>query len=468
MRSLYWKIFLSFWLATILIIFTTAWITNQISQKASQPAHENAFMDSYANAAVATFESGQNNALVKWLDQIGLSRHMSLFLLSNTGEIIGTQNPPESVKKASEYLVKEQLPNSGILKSGKLILSHEILSTSGKFYRLAAVTEKPLSVFIQQIPWAGLTIRLSLAIFISGLICYLLSRYLTQPLRSLGLAAKSIATGKLNTRVGPIRGHNKDEIAELSHEFDRMAEQLEHLIHSKERLLQDISHELRSPLARLNIAIELGRKKTKHLADSEFQRMEMESSRLNLLIGEILEFARLEKSTTELSLTKIKLDNLITEIINDGNFEFNDNRIEKEIIEPCELLLDGRLIHRAIENVVRNALHYTPLEKKISISLLTDELNNLVHIEIKDHGPGVPEDQLKKIFNPFYRVDTSRTKKTGGYGLGLAITHRAVSLHHGEIIAMNLLEGGLLVRITLPTNLTDFEKRTTIQCNKNI
>lgn len=451
MRSLYWKIFLSFWLATILIIVTTAWVTSQIAQKSSQPARESAFMDSYANAAVVTFESGQHDALLKWLDKIGLSRHMSLFLLSNTGEIIGSHVVPESVSKASQYLISNQLPSEGIIKSGKLIVSHEILSTSGKFYRLAAVSEKPISTFVQ-IPWAGLTIRLTLAIFISGLICYMLSLYLTRPLRFLGLAAKSIATGKLSTRVGPIRGHAKDEIAELSSEFDRMAEELEHMVHSKERLLQDISHELRSPLTRLNIAIELGRKKTNHLADNEFSRMETESSRLNFLIGEILEFARLEKSTTDIELCKIYLPDLLKEIIQDGNFEFNDNpnRIEARVIDPCELLIDKRLIHRAIENVVRNALHYTPLDKKIYISLKRNIPQNEVHIEVHDEGPGVPPEQLKKIFNPFYRVDTSRTKQTGGYGLGLAIAYRAVTLHQGEITAMNAPEGGLLVRITLP------------------
>ena len=408
-------------------------------------------MDSYANAAVATFESGQHTALLKWLNKIGLSRHMSLFLLSSTGEIIGTQEAPESVTLASQYLVKNQLPSSGVFKSGKLIVSHEILSTSGRFYRLAAVSEMPISDFVQ-IPWAGLAIRLAFAIFISGLICYLLSLYLTQPLRSLGLAAQSIATGKLNTRVGHFRGHKKDEIAQLSHEFNRMAEDLEALIHSKERLLQDISHELRSPLARLNIAIELGRKKTNNLADSEFNRMEIECSRLNALISEILEFARLEKSTTDLDLKKADIPTLLAGIIQDGNYEFNDNppRLTAGIIEPCELMIDTRLIHRAIENIIRNALHYTPAEQKIYVSLNYNDSKETIYIDIKDKGPGVPEDQLQKIFNPFYRVDSSRTKKTGGYGLGLAIASKAVSLHHGEINAMNNPEGGLLVRINLP------------------
>lgn len=453
MRSLYWKIFVSFWLATILIILTTAWVTSQIAQTSSQPAREQVFMDSYANAAVATYESGQQAALLKWLNQIGLSRHMSIYLLSSTGEIIGAGSTPESVKKVAENLIKDQL-SEGIFTSGKLIVSHEILSTSGTFYRLVAVSEKPISYFVQ-IPWAGLTIRLTLATFISGLICYLLSIYLTQPLRSLGMAAKSLGTGKLNTRVGRLRGHTKDEIAELSDEFDRMAEHLENLVSSKERLLQDISHELRSPLARLNIALELGRNKTNHLADNEFSRMEKESSRLNELIGEILDFARLEKSTTELNLSHENLSDLISQIVKDANYEFGKQspRIIWDAVAPCMLNLDKRLIHRAIENVLRNALHYSPPDQKVIVALQCASTQQQVLIDIIDAGPGVPEDQLEKIFNPFYRVDKSRAKKTGGYGLGLAIAAKAILLHQGTIIAANTQDGGLHVRITLPVSL---------------
>lgn len=450
MRSLYWKIFISFWLATILIIFTTAWVISHIVQKSSLPAQEQLFMDSYANAAVATYESGQQAALLKWLNKIGISRHMNIYLLSSTGEIIGTQSAPENVRKIAANLLQDQL-SEGILKSGKLIVSHEILSTSGKFYRLAAVSEKPIYHFVG-VPWAGLMIRLTLATFMSGLICYLLSRYLTQPLRSLGRAAQSIATGKLNTRVGPLRGHYNDEIAQLSSEFDRMAEQLETLIKSKERLLQDISHELRSPLARLQIAIELGRNKTQHTADTEFNRMELECSRLNALITEILDFARLEKSTTDIHLHPVDLSTLLTHIIADANYEFSEKepRVQEDTIEPCQLKLDERLIHRALENVIRNALNYSPSTEKVHVSLHFDSSKEHVFIDIIDKGPGVPEEQLEKIFSPFYRVDTSRTKKTGGYGLGLAIASRAVELHNGEITAMNHPSGGLLVRIILP------------------
>ncbi|MGQ3891465.1 two-component system sensor histidine kinase CpxA [Legionella sp. CNM-4043-24] len=450
MRSLYWKIFLSFWLATILIIFTTAWVTSEIAQKSSIPVREQVFMDSYANAAVATFESGQHDALKRWLEQTGEAKKMTLFLLCSTGEIISNHPAPTEVKRIAADLASEEL-DVGMLKFGNLVVSHEILSTSGKAYRLAAVSEKPLSHFVI-IPWAGLTIRLTIAIVISGLICYLLSIYLTKPLRSLRLAARSIATGKLNTRVGSFKGHNRDEIADLSSEFDRMAEQLEALVHSKERLLQDISHELRSPLARLHIALELGRKKADKLAETEFNRMETECLRLNTLIGEILEFARLDKSADELNKTSFDLTELLLHICEDANFESGTESPHVTMVptQARPVFADKRLIHRAIENIVRNALRYSPPDKPVRLSISSDMEHSRLNIDIEDEGPGVPEDQLTTIFNPFYRVDPSREKKTGGYGLGLSIAEKAIHLHQGEIVASNLPGGGFRVRICLP------------------
>lgn len=452
MRSLYWKIFISFWAAIIVIIFTTAWITSHITQQSTLPAREQMFMDSYANAAVATFESGQHKALLKWLNHIGISRHMALYLLTSNGEIIGTQQAPEEVQKVAKNLMHDQL-SGGMFKSGKLLVSHEIMSTSGIYFRLAAITETPLPYYVQ-IPWKNILIKFLFATLISGLICYLLSNYLTKPLRSLGLAAKSIGTGKLNTRVGHFPGHHKDEIAELSDAFDRMAEQLETIVLSKERLLQDISHELRSPLARISVAIELARNKTKDIASTELDRMELEASRLNALISEILDFARLKQSTTELNLSWVNMPLLLNSIIQDANYECNNThaRVRAHSIAPCQLFIDERLMHRAIENVLRNALHYSPSDQEVLVSLEHNSAEQAFFIAIKDNGPGVPEQELDKIFNPFYRVDSSREKKTGGFGLGLAIAARAIQLHQGQISATNAVEGGLSVIIMLSRN----------------
>ena len=266
------------------------------------------------------------------------------------------------------------------------------------------------------------------------------------------MAAKLLAAGKLNTRVGHFLGHNNDEIAELSHEFDGMAERLETLITSKQRLLQDISHELRSPLARIQVAIELARKKSNNLAENEFQRMELECSRLNTLIGEIIYFARLDKSTNTLKKVRVDLHLLIESIVNDANFEFSKQapRVLISTLQPCRLKLDERLIHRAIENILRNALRYSNPTQQVIISLHVSESNKTIEIDIKDKGPGVPNDQLTKIFEPFYRVDKAHSRELGGTGLGLSIVKHIVSAHGGQVWVNSQLESGSTFSFTVP------------------
>ena len=230
-----------------------------------------------------------------------------------------------------------------------------------------------------------------------------------------------------------------------------MKKQIKTIFSSNERLLQDISLELRSPLARLQIAIELGRQKTQGLADDDFDRMASECSRLNLLISEILDYARLDQSTRILNKISTNLTNILTTLLNNANYEFSKNtpRVIIQKLEACQLMLDERLIYRAIENVLRNALQYTPKDHSVYVSLDLDDSQQQVKIIIEDTGPGVPEEQLSKIFNPFYRVDTSRAKKTGGYGLGLAIAKQAIHLHGGSIYASNCDHGGLIVEMIL-------------------
>lgn len=451
MRSLYWKIFISFWLATILIILTTAWIIGHIARESSLPAHEQLFMDSYANAAIATYEAGKKEALKDWLERIGMSRHMAIFLVTSKGEVIGSSKIPKTVEDIRTNFNDNSI-NEGIFKTGNFIVSHKIFSERGISYRLIALSDKPLTQFIK-IPWAGMALRLLIAIFVSGLICYLLSLYLTKPLRSLRMAAKMIAQGKLHTRVEQLSGHQKDEIGELSKDFNYMAERLEAIVLSKERLLQDISHELRSPLARLSIALELARNKCHPKATAEHDRIELEIARLNTLIGEILEYARMNKSITKLHLKKSALVTLIQTIVDDANYEFSQNstvqRVQFESHLACHPRIEQRLIHRAVENILRNALRYSgDAVVEVVLNLAPDKKQ--VSIIIKDRGPGVPEEELDNIFKPFYRVDTSREKKTGGYGLGLAIALQAVELHKGRISAENRAGGGLEVCITLP------------------
>ena len=460
MRSLYWKIFISFWIASILIIMTTAWVISEVTRESSIPSHEKIVMDSYVSAAVATFESGHDTALQHWLLHAQKNYHMTFFLMNSSGKIFSTNQPiPLNIQNLSQQFMQQQL-DDGILKLDGLIVSHEIISTSGHAYRLIALTNQPIHHPIQ-IPWAIIIVRLSIAIFISGIICYWLSVYLTQPLRSLSIAAQSIATGRLNTRVGQFKGHQRDEIAELIREFDRMAEQLELMMHSKERLLQDISHELRSPLTRLQLAIGIGRKQTQYSAETAFQRMEDECLQLNTLIGEILKYSRLDAPTIPLHYSQINLTDLLHRVTNNANFEFGSNghRVKLIIKDTCTVWIDEALIYGALENILRNALRYSPQQQLVTVYCSINHIKHTINITINDHGPGVPDEQLAQIFNPFYRVDPSRDKFTGGHGLGLSIAQRAIARHHGVIIALNRKPHGLKIRIILPYDkLTEIRK----------
>lgn len=447
MHKLYWKIFLSFWLVTSFLVIMTMGITGTLTRQSSIPVSEKIFINSYANAAVATYESGHRKALVQWIKHIALSKHLTIYLLSSSGKIIGFGKIPKNVIKIHYDFLKNKIPE-GIFRENNFIVSHEILTLSQRTYRLVAELHKPISHLIE-IPWGGMTFVLFTAIVICGFVCYLLSFYLTKPLGSLRLAAKSIAKGNLDTRVSNEIKNRRDEIADLAHEFDSMAKRIQHLIIAKERLLQDISHELRSPLARLQIAVALFKDSKSKEKDALYKKIETEIGRLDELIGEIFSLAKLFTSQPKLDKSTWPLADLIDEIISDANFEF-EKKGSKVLFdkENIDILADRKLIYHAIENIIRNALRYTEPDSNVLVTL--KKVKGRAVIEISDCGPGVPEDSLFKIFEPFHRVDTSREKSTGGYGLGLSIAKKAIGLHNGKIQAENINPTGLKVTITLP------------------
>jgi two-component system sensor histidine kinase CpxA len=443
MRKLYWKIFISFWIVTTAVIIATTYITGLITHQSSIPISEKVFISSYANAAVATYESGRSKALLSWLNHIERSKSMTIYLLSSTGGIYTTGPVPPEVKRLSTQYLAGKLPDT-IFQRDKYIVSHEILTLSQRTYRVAAYLHTPIS-HLTLIPWADIGFVILFVIALSGTLCYFLSLYLTKPIRNLQEAARSIAHGKLKTRVGSrIKRH--DEIAELGQDFDSMAEHIEHLIISKERLLQDISHELRSPLARLRVATAIARNNHQ---ESTYDRMELEIERLDELIGDIMTLAKMQTSKVILNKKPFSLKSVIQEIVDDANFEFSRAKVQlHEITDDLIVNADEKLIHHALENIIRNALKYTDSDTTVSVFVTMN--NDTIGVEVLDQGPGVPKEYLDKIFDPFLRVDSSRTASTGGYGLGLAIAKKAIKIHGGHIVAKNHKPNGLKVSVTIP------------------
>jgi two-component system sensor histidine kinase CpxA len=321
----------------------------------------------------------------------------------------------------------------------------------------------PLRVFIgpRGLPAEGLLI----AILSSGLVCYFLAWYVTKPVAKLRAATQKLAAGDLTARAGNPRSRRRDEIAGLIRDFDTMAGRLELLVRAQSRLLNDISHELRSPLARLNVALGLARQRSGPESASMLERIELEASRLNELIGRLLTLARLEDGEKRVPATPVLLDEVVLNVTEDAEFEAQARHCHvRSEIQAGNWAVRGEdsLLHSAIENVVRNAIRYTREGSTVEIRL--ERKNSPAGAEavvgVADCGSGVPEDALEKLFQPFYRLDDDRGRQTGGVGLGLAITERAVRFHGGRVAAFNRAEGGLLVEIHLPLLMKSSPEKT--------
>jgi len=286
------------------------------------------------------------------------------------------------------------------------------------------------------------------ALFVTagGIFCYILSNYLTKPLYRLSEAAAKIAEGRLDTRVDPALKRRRDEIASLATNFDYMAERIEALVTGQRRLLGDVSHELRSPLARLMVALTLVKQGPAQETAENLERIGLEARRLDTLIGQLLTLSRIDTGADRGTPAKIDVLNLVQEVAADANFEARarNRRVALKRGDTCTVSGFEELLRSAVENVVRNAVRHTAEGTEVEISVECRE--SQVLITVRDHGSGVPPSMLSEIFVPFRRVSNGNHD---GAGLGLAIAERAIQVHRGSIRARNAAEGGLLVEITL-------------------
>lgn len=457
MRSLFLKIFLSYWMAQALFVVTAIIVTLAIRPQAESQRWEY-FRISIGTQAAQAYERGGVPQVTKQIGEIERALREQIFLFDERGvEVTGRVVPAWAQNLAAGTRVQP----SGYwqaLEFGRRA-AEAINSSSGKHYTV--VVERPVlpRVFFNPNHTPGLGIFI--AVLSSGLVCFLLARYLTSPVVRLRAATQRLAEGDLTARAGDRRSHRRDEIAQLVRDFDSMASRLEALVNAQSRLLNDISHELRSPLARLNVALGLARQRTGPEAAATLDRIEREASRLNELIGRLLALARMEGGEASTQMAEVNLRSLVEGIVEDADFESQGRncRVHCEIVDDCVVQGNTALLHSAIENVVRNAMRYTRegTEVQIRLECLDNANGREACIRVSDNGPGVPETALDKLFRPFYRVDSARERQTGGIGLGLAITERAVRLHGGSVRAANRPGGGLMVEMRLPARMPEGE-----------
>jgi two-component system sensor histidine kinase CpxA len=239
-------------------------------------------------------------------------------------------------------------------------------------------------------------------------------------------------------------------LGDLVRDFNRMADRIEALMTGQRQLISDISHELRSPLARLNVALGLARQRAGEAATGSLDRIEREADRLNEMIGKLLSLARMQGAAGPPEKSRVRLDEIVKEVAEDAEFEAQERKCGVRVVGDIKCSTEGspELLRSAVENVVRNALRHTAPGSEVEITLATRD--STAEITVRDHGPGVPEGELQNLFRPFYRISGARERDTGGVGLGLAITDRAIRLHGGTVGAANAPDGGLLVKIRVP------------------
>ncbi len=402
--------------------------------------------------AIAAYQSAGGDGLRNYSRTLRDSQHLHIFLFDGQGQDLTGRQPPDWIVKIAlgQTLTADTI--WGRLLDRRFL---RLPGTSADGHSFTLVTELPLPKHALFGPNGNPLLAIAIGLVSSGLICFLLARYLTSPIVRLRAATQQLAAGDLAARAGTSTNKGHDDISQLVRDFDRMAERLETLVDAQSRLLKDISHELRSPLARLNVALELARQRSGPEAQTSIDRMEREASRLNELIGRLLTLSRLEANNGVIPRLPVHLGELVEEITSDAAFEAQSRacHVHATIKEDCVVLGDRSLLHSAIENVIRNAIRYSPAGATAEVRLESHRVHNRegILIQVSDAGEGVPEDALGKIFEPFYRIDDARVRETGGVGLGLAIAERAVRLHGGSARAVNRPEGGLLVELWLPT-----------------
>lgn len=405
--------------------------------------------DLATHAAVRLTKDGVEG-LRNWIDEserIYIGR--TIFVVDYTGEDIQGRMLPERLMSYVRRLERAGLLSKGVPRDREpnpLLLTPQFFDRDDSVYTILIDSQTtPLDVL--RTPDVRLVL-IAFALGISGLVCWWLARYVSKPVEKLQTSARSLAAGNLDSRVGEEFSRRHDELGVLARDFDTMADHVRTLIASKESLIRALSHELRSPLARLRVALSLARRGSE--VSRQYDRIELEAERLDVIIGQMLQLSHLRAVEPTLPRQPVDLTTLLTEVVEDARIEANaaNKDVDWQPVASVEIEGDHDLMRSAIENVLRNAVRFTREGTAVAVAM-TNEAGN-ARIVIEDQGPGVPENELEKIFEPFHRVAESRDRDSGGTGLGLAITARIVQLYSGAVVARNREGGGLRVEIRLP------------------
>jgi two-component system sensor histidine kinase CpxA len=450
MHNLILKIFLAYWFAAALVIFIPDFGPHL-------PRHNrelaNALKDSLETNGSLLIDAYESSDCTSVLAMLRGTKNR-LYLATSDGHVVcGDRQLPGLHKMIDTAVASHELAIRDVGLSRFSALA--VRGSDGRGYVL--LSERPLPGINQaseRLP--GLT-----SVEISGVVTLLLAMLVVYPIRRLRAATQRIAAGDLETRLKPgrlsrlaMRLKLRDDLDWLLGDFNAMAQRLQSLVTAQRLLMRDVSHELRSPLARLSLASALLRQSGPDEFPMYLDRIERESIRLNGLIEQILEFSYIEGASESRHKSGLSLERLVNDLLPDVEFEANSRRcrILKKFIRDAAIDGDSDMLRHALENIVRNAIRHSPQDAviEIHVDIVEHEGRMMAVLRVVDAGPGVSEDKLKLILNPFYRIEQSRHGITSGFGVGLAIADRAVQLHEGRIVASNRKGGGLIVEMFLP------------------
>lgn len=458
MTRLYLKIFFTFWLITALIIVATNLVFHWLDlgpdrkpqiERGDEPAKRLLFQ------MVGTAINRNTDQVIQEMRNMpGWSIRYFYVVDKDNRDLLDRPLPPGITVLLPKLTSRH--PYDTIQDRSRKLYGRYITLNDGNSVKLITISTGREDESERDVIWQlfinNIWPLLLVSILISGTACFFLALHFTRSVATLQQATRQIANGDLSVRVSPHFSGRRDEIAALGRDFDHMTERLQKAMLEQKRLIKDVSHELRSPLARLQVALGLAQQRSNGSVDKELERIKQAADYLNNVITDILALPVHDNGGWELHDTldlKILLETLVENYLGEAQAKGISLVLEAPF-EEALVPTHGNMLVGVFENILRNALHYTPNPGRITIELNTRNSPSVFVVRICDSGPGVEEEHLEDIFQPFYRTDEARARESGGYGLGLAIAQRSVALHKGEISAHNLAQGGLCVTITLP------------------
>jgi two-component system sensor histidine kinase CpxA len=459
MRSFWIRIFATFWIIEILTVVAVVTMRGSLEDFTLHPVSEKA-LTSMAFSAEEAYQAGQCDELNPLLSRFVRVYKVTPHLFDDTGHSVCGDAVSPAVQRAADgshsfgfKRVVEIMRGYAPSRNGQIVAA----------IRINPDQNTPFSFVVEttQIPAWSFRFRGELiviaAILFSGILSAALARILVRPIGQLRHTARELAAGNLKARADSSKRHSSkgDEVVALVHDFNRMADQIESLLGMQKQLIRDVSHELRSPLSRLSVALELLREDTNEQSMVHVERIERETERLNRLIGQLLELSRMEATEgVGIRTESVQLEEIVREVVSNAAYEAGsrDCNVRAVIRDQVSLQANPELLASAIENVVRNGIRYTHAGTDVLVTLECERNDGatVVKLTVRDFGPGVPEDKIPSLRMPFYRLDAARSSETGGTGVGLAIADRAIRLHGGSLALRNHPEGGLEVTLLLP------------------